>query len=108
MLMRQRETILLEPSMRPPLGSDVAEDDLSREVFGLLGLPVDALNFQSLLKSIHAAANDDAPYLISTPNVNFLATSRRNVLFRESLLRSNVCIADGMPLIWIAKLLRIP
>ena len=40
--------------------------------------------------------------------MNFLATSRRNVKFRESLLRSDLCIADGMPLIWIAKLLGIP
>jgi N-acetylglucosaminyldiphosphoundecaprenol N-acetyl-beta-D-mannosaminyltransferase len=45
-------------------------DDLSRDVFGLLGIPVDALDFPSLLRSMNQA--------------------------------------DGMPLIWIAKLLRIP
>lgn len=83
-------------------------DDLSREVFGLLGLPVDSLNFPKLLRSIEIASDILSPYLISTPNVNFLVASRRNTDFRESLLRSDVCIVDGMPLIWIAKLLRIP
>jgi N-acetylglucosaminyldiphosphoundecaprenol N-acetyl-beta-D-mannosaminyltransferase len=83
-------------------------DDLSREVFGLFGLPVDSLDFSKLLRSIEVASDFVSPYLISTPNVNFLMTSRRNNDFRESLLRSDVCIADGMPLIWLAKLLRIP
>lgn len=95
---------MVKPS---PIGEDCAED-LSREVFGLLGLVVDVLSFQSLLASITAATVTGAPYLISTPNVNFLATGRRNAKFRESLLRSDLCIADGMPLIWIARLLGIP
>jgi N-acetylglucosaminyldiphosphoundecaprenol N-acetyl-beta-D-mannosaminyltransferase len=55
-----------------------------------------------------AAAGKASPFLISTPNVNFLVRSQRNSEFRESMLLSDLCLADGMPLIWIAKLLRIP
>jgi len=47
-------------------------------------------------------------FLISTPNVNFLVKSQTDRNFRESILLSDLCLADGMPLIWIAKMLRIP
>ena len=83
-------------------------DELSRNVFGLLGMPLDAIDFATLLRSVEAASKAISPFLISTPNVNFLVKSQRNDQFRESLLLSDLCLADGMPLIWIAKLLRIP
>jgi len=82
--------------------------DLSREVYGLLGLPIDATDYPTLLHSMDAAVDHAAPFLISTPNVNFLVKSQQSVEFRESILMSDLCLADGMPLIWIAKLLRIP
>jgi N-acetylglucosaminyldiphosphoundecaprenol N-acetyl-beta-D-mannosaminyltransferase len=83
-------------------------DDLSRNVFGLLGIPLDAIDFAALLGSVDGAAGTISPFLISTPNVNFLIKSQGNSQFRESLLMSNLCLADGMPLIWLAKILRIP
>src|SRR6267142_2031478 len=83
-------------------------DYLSRNVYGLLGLPLDAINFPNLLQSVEQAVEDASPLLISTPNVNFLITSQKNNEFRESILQSDLCLADGMPLIWIAKLLQVP
>jgi N-acetylglucosaminyldiphosphoundecaprenol N-acetyl-beta-D-mannosaminyltransferase len=91
-----------------PRSACAAPDDLSRNVFGLLGIPVDALDFPSLLRAMGLATNAGTPFLISTPNVNFLVKSQINGAFRESMLLSDLCLADGMPLIWIAKLLRIP
>jgi N-acetylglucosaminyldiphosphoundecaprenol N-acetyl-beta-D-mannosaminyltransferase len=83
-------------------------DDLSRNVFGLLGIPLDAIDFGALLGSVERAAGTKSPFLISTPNVNFLIKSHGNSQFRESMLSSNLCLVDGMPLIWLAKILRIP
>jgi N-acetylglucosaminyldiphosphoundecaprenol N-acetyl-beta-D-mannosaminyltransferase len=83
-------------------------DDLTRKVFGLMGIPLDAIDFAALLRSVEGASKAIAPFLISTPNVNFLLKSQRNDPFRESLLLSDLCLADGMPLIWLAKLLHIP
>lgn len=91
-----------------PRSACASPDDLSRNVFGLLGIPVDALDFPSLLRSMDLATRAGSPFLISTPNVNFLVKSQNNHTFRESMLLSDLCLADGMPLIWIAKLLRIP
>jgi N-acetylglucosaminyldiphosphoundecaprenol N-acetyl-beta-D-mannosaminyltransferase len=83
-------------------------DDLSRKVYGLLGIPIDAIDFPVLMETVRVAGRKGLPYLISTPNVNFLVKSQTNREFRESMLLSDLCLADGMPLIWIAKLLKIP
>jgi N-acetylglucosaminyldiphosphoundecaprenol N-acetyl-beta-D-mannosaminyltransferase len=83
-------------------------DDLSRGVFGIFGAPFDALNLSSLLHTIGAATSAGLPFLISTLNVNFLMSSLSDSEFRESLLLSDLCLVDGMPIVWIARLLGIP
>lgn len=88
--------------------ASTASDDLARNVYGLLGISLDAANFPSLLRSVEKAVADASPFLISTPNVNFLISSQENPEFRESILQSDMCLADGMPLIWITKLLQVP
>ena len=90
------------------LSRPVCPDDLSRQVFGVMGLPLDALDLPVLLKTVSAAVDAKAPFLLSTPNVNFLMMSRSDAAFRESLLQSDLCAVDGMPLIWIARLMGIP
>ena len=82
--------------------------ELSREVYCLQGIPVDAVDMGEVVQRIKAAAEAKSPFLISTPNVNFLIGSRHDEHFRESLLRSDLCPADGMPLVWIAKLTGVP
>jgi N-acetylglucosaminyldiphosphoundecaprenol N-acetyl-beta-D-mannosaminyltransferase len=83
-------------------------DCLSREVFGVLGVPVDALNLSTLVGKIDSAVGNGAPFFVSTPNVNWLMTSRKSHEFREALLLSDICPADGMPIVWIARLLGLP
>jgi N-acetylglucosaminyldiphosphoundecaprenol N-acetyl-beta-D-mannosaminyltransferase len=83
-------------------------DDLSREVYCILGMPVDAIGMHAALRCIKSAAAAKAPYLISTPNLNFLVNSQLDPDFRESLILSDLCTADGMPIIWIAWLTGIP
>ncbi len=83
-------------------------DDLSRNVFGILGIPIDAIRMRDLVRKIEVAALGTHPYLISTPNLNFVVQSLADAEFRESLLRSNVCVVDGTPIVWIARLMGIP
>jgi len=73
--------------------------DLSRPVHGILGIPVDATDMPSVLQAIDGAARNQSPFLISTPNLNFLVQSQSDEAFRASLLQSNLCPADGMPLL---------
>src|SRR5262245_21812289 len=83
-------------------------NELSREVYCLQGIPIDAIDMPEVVRRIETAAATRSPFLISTPNVNFLIGSRHDEHFRESLLRSDLCPADGMPLVWIAKLTGVP
>ena len=83
-------------------------DDLSREVYCLLGLPIDAIEMSSVVRRIELAAAGSSPFVLSTPNLNFLANSQLDPEFRESLLQSDLCIADGMSIVWSARLLGIP
>jgi len=86
----------------------MAEDDLSRNVYCILGMPIDAIGMPAVLSRIRAAAARREPFLISTPNLNFLVRSRSDATFRESLLRSDLCAADGMPIVWIARFMGTP
>ena len=65
-------------------------------------------NCQRQLRRIDAAAASATPFLISTVNVNFLVTSAVNAEFRDAVVLSDLCPADGTPLVWIARLLGIP
>jgi N-acetylglucosaminyldiphosphoundecaprenol N-acetyl-beta-D-mannosaminyltransferase len=83
-------------------------DDLSRKVYCVLGIPIDAIEMPALLRAVESAAAEKAAFLISTPNLNYLIKSRRDPEFRETVLLSELCPTDGMPIIWIARLLGLP
>lgn len=92
---------------QPVMSANLA-DDLSREVYCILGLPMDAVEMPEVLRRIEAAAAGRAPFLISTANVNFLVISQSDQEFMESILLSDLCLTDGMPIVWIARLLGLP
>jgi len=83
-------------------------DPLSRDVYCILGLPIDVIEMPAVFRQIDVAIANATPFLISTANVNFLVLSQFDRDFAESLLLSDVCTADGMPIVWIARLLGIP
>jgi N-acetylglucosaminyldiphosphoundecaprenol N-acetyl-beta-D-mannosaminyltransferase len=71
-------------------------------------MPVDAIEMPAVLYRIKAAAASAAPYVISTANLNFLVNSQADPDFRESLLLSDLCTADGIAIVWIARLTGVP
>jgi N-acetylglucosaminyldiphosphoundecaprenol N-acetyl-beta-D-mannosaminyltransferase len=92
----------------PPLTDAAPQSDLTRSVYCVLGMPIDAANMAMVVHRIEAAAANRAVLLISTPNLNFLVNSLSDPEFRESLLDSDLCPADGTPIVWIARLLGLP
>jgi len=82
--------------------------DLARITYCVLGLPIDAIEMPAVLDRIDLAAAERRPLLISTPNLNFLVNSRSDPEFKESVLDSDLCPADGMPIVWIARLIGVP
>ena len=79
--------------------------DLSRQVYGIFGIPFDVVELSNVVQKVHEAADMNVPFLLSTPNVHFLIYSKANETFRASLLQSDLCPIDGMPIVWIARLL---
>src|SRR5579871_4287329 len=82
--------------------------NLARNVYCILGIPVDAIDLATVIQRIETAATDHTPFLLSTPNLNFVVSSLSDQEFRESLLASDLCPPDGAPVIWIARLLGLP
>jgi exopolysaccharide biosynthesis WecB/TagA/CpsF family protein len=46
--------------------------------------------------------------LLATANLNFIVAARSNAQFRQAIIHSQLNLADGMPIVWVAKLLRVP
>jgi N-acetylglucosaminyldiphosphoundecaprenol N-acetyl-beta-D-mannosaminyltransferase len=90
------------------VGAMQLSDDFQRDVYGVLGSPIDVIDMETALEKIHSAAVDRSTFWISTINLNYLITARADPDFRESLLLSDLCTADGMPVVWIARLLGVP
>jgi N-acetylglucosaminyldiphosphoundecaprenol N-acetyl-beta-D-mannosaminyltransferase len=89
-------------------GIAIWPDDLTREVYGVLGFPLDVVDMATVLRRIRNADDHAERFLISTANLNYLVISRRDTEFRKSLLFSDLCTADGMPIVWIPRLLGVP
>lgn len=92
--------------LAPPAAT--VPDDLARDTYCILGAPIDAIELAEAVRRINAVALGVTPFLISTVNVNFLATIAVNAEFRAAVCLSDLCTADGMPIVWISHLLGIP
>jgi N-acetylglucosaminyldiphosphoundecaprenol N-acetyl-beta-D-mannosaminyltransferase len=82
--------------------------DFSRPVHYMLGLPFDAVSLPQAVARVRHAVQTRTPLFISTPNLNFLIASQTDAAFRQSVVQSDLSLADGMPIVWLAKLLGIP
>lgn len=79
-----------------------------RAVHGIFGLPFDAVDRKTVLARIRRAVETRTRLFITTPNTNNLIASAGDVPFRNSFIRSDIAVADGMPIVWIARLAGIP
>ena len=79
-----------------------------RQVHWILGLPFDAVSLAEAMQTVRNAARQRTPLFISTPNLNFLIASQKDLAFRDSVIHSDLSLADGMPILWLAKLLKVP
>lgn len=98
----------------PDIGVDTSSPaprqgvDFDRRVFCIGGLPIDALDMAEAVLRVREAALSGTRCVIATPNLNFVAAARTDADFRDSVCRSDLVLADGMPLVWIARLLGLP
>jgi N-acetylglucosaminyldiphosphoundecaprenol N-acetyl-beta-D-mannosaminyltransferase len=83
-------------------------NDFDRDVCCLLGLPFDAVTMAQAVARVRAAAASRTRCFVSTPNLNFLIAAQDDAGFRQSVLDSDLSLADGMPILWLAPLMGVP
>ncbi len=74
----------------------------------LLGVGFDTDTLAQTVGRIREAAQTRRPLFLSTANVNFVVAAARDPAFRRSLEESDLCVPDGSPIVWFAKLLGLP
>lgn len=82
--------------------------DFNRRVYDILGLPFDAVDLASAVRTVLDCIVKAEPLFISTPNLNFLIAARKDPEFRRSVCVSDLSLADGMPIVLLARLLGTP
>jgi N-acetylglucosaminyldiphosphoundecaprenol N-acetyl-beta-D-mannosaminyltransferase len=69
----------------------------------ILGVRVEALTYDDLLAAIGNFVLEGTPHQIATVNPEFVMEAQHNAAFREVLERSDLCMADGVGLLWAAR-----
>lgn len=82
--------------------------DFDRQVYCLAGLPFDALDMDKAISAVRNAKYQGMSCFMSTPNMNFVANAVNDPEFLKSVIYSDLVVADGTPIIWMAKLLGVP
>lgn len=103
-------TFATEPTMNrlPALAGEAAMNAFDRDLVCLLGLPFDSVTMDEAIRRIRAAVRTRRRLFLSTPNLNFLISAQRDDAFRASIYDSDLSVADGMPLIWMSRLIGAP
>lgn len=71
-------------------------------------LEVDRLTFAGAIDAIEGLIRAGRGGAVFTPNVDHVVLAEEQEAFRASYARADLCLADGMPLLWAARLLGSP
>jgi N-acetylglucosaminyldiphosphoundecaprenol N-acetyl-beta-D-mannosaminyltransferase len=81
--------------------------DFGRNLCLVLGLPFDVIDLETAVCRVRSAVALRTRLFISTPNTNFVVAAMRDEAFRDSVFHSDLSLMDGMPLVWVARLMGI-
>ena len=81
-----------------------AEQALGRSRVLLGSTSVDQVDLDQAVETVRGFLHSGRPHQIVTVNLDFLSIAERNAEFRDTLNQANLAVADGMPLIWLARL----
>jgi N-acetylglucosaminyldiphosphoundecaprenol N-acetyl-beta-D-mannosaminyltransferase len=69
----------------------------------ILGVEVDDVTEEEALAHVQKYIEDGDLHQIATVNVEFIMEARRNPAFREVLARADLCVPDGVGVLWAAR-----
>lgn len=79
-----------------------------RKTVTLFGLPFDAVTLAETVDIVRHACLTRERLFMTTANVNFVVVAQKDEAFRQSIFDSDLCVADGMPIVWTCRLLGLP
>jgi N-acetylglucosaminyldiphosphoundecaprenol N-acetyl-beta-D-mannosaminyltransferase len=79
--------------------------ELEETSVAILGVAINNLTMQEVLTAVQAQIAEGGFHQIATANVDFLINSVHDEELRETLVRCDIVLADGMPLVWASRLL---
>lgn len=84
--------------MRSPAGTRVRIGEVD----------IDPVTLDGALKRIAELIADQGGGAVFTPNVDHVVKAEKHAAFREAYSRADLCVADGMPIVWASRLLGSP
>jgi N-acetylglucosaminyldiphosphoundecaprenol N-acetyl-beta-D-mannosaminyltransferase len=69
----------------------------------ILGVRVDGLTYDSMLRAVAAFVKAGSPHQIATVNPEFVMLAQTDAVFRAVLEQADLCLADGAGLLWAAR-----
>src|SRR4029450_8932301 len=81
---------------------------VTRERVKIGRLEIDAVTFPQALERIAELVDRRNGGAVFTPNVDHIVKAERDSDFRRAYSRADLCLGDGMPLVWASRLLGSP
>ena len=67
-----------------------------------------SITFQEAIREVVSRAKEKQGGYVVTPNVDHICLAETNVLLREAYASSALALADGVPLLWLSRLMGNP
>jgi N-acetylglucosaminyldiphosphoundecaprenol N-acetyl-beta-D-mannosaminyltransferase len=77
--------------------------DFHREVYCLSGIAFDVATMEDTVQKIVGSVKSRKRCNLTTPNANFLRLARQDPAFRRAIMVSDLCVMDGLPLVWLGR-----
>jgi N-acetylglucosaminyldiphosphoundecaprenol N-acetyl-beta-D-mannosaminyltransferase len=81
---------------------------MEAQKIALFGLQIDNLTYADLCAHIDARIANRTPGYIVTPNTDHVCRFHRDEDFRDAYTRAHLVLADGVPILWVARWLGMP
>ena len=76
-------------------------------MYCLLGIAFVQLDMPEVIAHLGCAVREGNRLVLCTTNVNHVVTVQRDPAYRDAVTCSDLVVPDGMPLVWLARLLGI-
>jgi exopolysaccharide biosynthesis WecB/TagA/CpsF family protein len=75
------------------------------ELIAILGIPFHALTLDDAVDRVASMVAGGGAHYVVTPNVDFLVKAQRDAALRHILVRADLVLCDGKPIVWASHLL---